>query len=170
MTKRPSWDEYFLNIAKEVSKRGTCIRRNFGAAIVKGNRIESTGYCGAPRGTPNCSDLKKCLRENLKIPSGQRYELCRSVHAEMNAVINAARDGRSISGGTLYIYGENAKDGSIAEADPCRLCKRVIINAGLRYVIARKKEGIVRYSVKKWIDEENKDPFKDLDEKKKKES
>ncbi len=162
MKKRPSWDEYFLNIAKEISKRGTCIRRNFGAVIVKGNRIESTGYCGAPRGTPNCSDLEKCVREELKIPSGQRYELCRSVHAEMNAVINAARDGRSIVGGTLYLYGEDAKDGSIVDAELCRLCKRVVINVGLQKVIVRKKEGIIHYSVKEWVDEEKKDPFKDL--------
>ena len=162
MKKRPSWDEHWLEMAKTVSKRGTCIRRNFGAVIVKDNIHKSDGYCGAPRGTPNCSDLEKCLREELKIPSGQRYEMCRSVHAEMNAVINAAREGVSIAGGILYLYGEDAKDGSIVDAELCRLCKRVIINVGIQKVVARKKEGIAYYDVKKWVDEENKDPFKDL--------
>jgi len=162
MKKRPSWDEYWLKVAKVISERGTCLRRNFGAVIVKDNIHKSDGYCGAPRGTPNCCDLEKCVREELKIPSGQRYELCRSVHAEMNAIINAARVGANIIDGTLYLYGENAKDGSIINAEPCRLCKRVIINAGLKDVIVRKKDGIARYDVKKWVDEEKKDPFKDL--------
>jgi len=101
--KRLSKEQYYLNIAREVSKRGTCLRRNFGAVIVKEDQIISTGYSGAPRETPNCIDVGMCFREKMKIPSGTRYELCRGVHAEQNAIIHASRF--DMIGGTLYLVG-----------------------------------------------------------------
>ncbi|MBN1896433.1 MAG: cytidine/deoxycytidylate deaminase family protein [Candidatus Aenigmarchaeota archaeon] len=154
MSKRPEKTDYYLNIAREVSKRSTCLRRRFGAVILKNDQIISTGYVGAPRGTPNCLDLGKCLRQEMKIPAGERYELCRSVHAEMNAIINAARSGVSLLGGTLYLYGENVEDDSIAEAKPCRMCKRMIINSGLKDVIVKAPQGEKTYSVDEWIKED----------------
>jgi dCMP deaminase len=147
---RPSKDEYYLAIAREIGTRGTCLRRAFGAVIVKNDQIVSTGYVGAPRGSPNCTDIKSCKREELGIPAGERYELCRSVHAEMNAIINAARAGVSVLGGTMYLYGIN-RDGSIADAKPCKLCRRVIINAGLEKVVIKKKNGIEVILVSDWV-------------------
>ena len=155
MSKRPDKTDYYLNIAKEVSQRSTCLRRRFGAVILKNDQIISTGYVGAPRGVPNCLDLGKCLRKEMNIPPGERYELCRSVHAETNAIINAARSGVSLLGGTLYLYGENVKDDSVAEARPCRMCKRMIINAGLVNVVVKKPEGEKVYKVEEWIKEDN---------------
>jgi len=151
MSNRPGKIDYYLNIAGEVSKRSTCLRRRFGAVILKDDQIISTGYVGAPRGAPNCLDIGKCAREELKIPPGERYELCRSVHAEANAIINAARSGVSVLGGTLYLYGENVKDSSIAEAKPCKMCKRMIINAGIKEVVVKTPEGKKLYSVEEWI-------------------
>jgi dCMP deaminase len=152
--KRPSKTEYYLNIAMEVSKRATCIRRRWGAIIVKNDQIISSGYVGAPRGTPNCLDLDYCPREKAGIPAGERYELCRSVHAEMNAIINAARAGVSLLGGTMYLYGENVKDNSIADAKPCKLCRRVIINAGIKKVVAKTKDGYKEFNVDDWAKED----------------
>lgn len=153
--ERISKDNYYLNIALEVSQRGTCIRRNYGAVIVNHDEIISTGYTGAPRGTRNCVDVGYCVRYNMGVPSGERYELCRSVHAEMNAVIHASR--RDALGGTLYLMGvdmENRRPLQ-AGAEPCRLCKRVIINAGLEKVITRNAEGLVMtYDVRDWITHE----------------
>lgn len=127
---------YYLNIAESTLERGTCLRRNFGAIIVKNDEIISTGYVGAPRGRKNCCDLKYCMREKLNIPRGERYELCRSVHAEQNAIISASR--RDMIGSTLYLVGKNHSDGEyIANARPCALCKRMIINAGIKEVIIR---------------------------------
>ena len=127
---------YYLDIAESVTKRGTCIRRNFGAIIVKNDEIISTGYVGAPRGRKNCCDLNSCIRENLNVPRGERYELCRSIHAEQNAIISASR--KDMLDGTLYLVGINFKDGTYVEnASPCALCKRMIINAGLKQVIVR---------------------------------
>lgn len=152
--KRPSKIDYYLNIAREVAQRGTCLRRRFGAVIVKDDQIISTGYVGAPRGTKNCSDIGRCPREEANIPSGERYELCRSVHAEQNAIINAARAGVSVLGGTLYIYGENIKDGQIAEGRPCKLCRRYIINAGLEKVVIKMKDGYNEFPVKDFISDD----------------
>jgi dCMP deaminase len=152
--QRPSKIEYYLNIAMEVSKRSTCLRRRFGAVIVKDDQIISTGYVGSPRGTPNCIDIGECPREKAKIPAGERYELCRSVHAEMNAIINAARAGVSVLGGTMYIYGENVKNNSIVDVKPCKMCRRVIINAGLKNVIVKTKDGYKEYSVEDWVKED----------------
>ena len=149
--KRPTKTEYYLNIAKEVSRRSTCLRRRFGAVILKDDQIISTGYAGAPRGAPNCIDIGKCLREELKIPPGERYELCRSVHAEANAIINAARAGVSVLGGTMYLYGENVKDGGIAEANPCKMCKRMLINAGIKEVVIKTQKGKKIFDVHEWV-------------------
>lgn len=151
MTKRPEKTEYYLNIAREVCQRSTCLRRRFGAVILKNDQIISTGYVGAPRGAPNCIDIGKCPREEAKIPAGERYELCRSVHAEANAIINAARAGVSVIGGTLYLYGENVKDDKIAEAKPCKMCKRMIINAGIEQVVVKTPDGKKTYSIEEWV-------------------
>ena len=136
--KRPTKIEYYLELAEITAKRGTCLRRKFGAIIVKNDELIASGYVGAPRGRINCCDRGVCLREELNIPSGQRYELCRSVHAEMNAIISAAR--KDMIGGVMYLVGvEN--DGSYTEADCCSMCKRAIINAGIKYVIFRIRDG-----------------------------
>lgn len=127
---------YYLDLAEATLKRGTCLRRNFGAIIVKNDEIISTGYVGAPRGRKNCCDLKYCTREKLNVPRGERYELCRSVHAEQNAIISARRSDMIDS--TLYLVGKNYGDGKYVEnARPCALCKRMIINAGIKEVIVR---------------------------------
>lgn len=156
--KRPDWDEYFLNIAKAVSRRGTCLRRRFGAVIVKGNVMLSNGYVGAPRSTPNCIDIGYCLRDKLKIPSGLIYELCRSIHAEENSIINAARNGISVVGGTLYLYGEDIASGKIYPVPPCWRCKKAIINAGIVTVIVREEKGKTIYQVSDWIKDLDKNP------------
>ncbi|MGN1080974.1 MAG: deoxycytidylate deaminase [Acutalibacteraceae bacterium] len=142
---------YYLDIAETVAKRGTCLRRNFGAIIVKNDQIISTGYTGAPRGRKNCIDIGYCMRESLKIPRGERYELCRSVHAEMNAIINASRD--QMIGGTLYLVGVEAENGEIVSgASSCALCKRMIINAGIDKVIIREsKDRCTEVVVRDWI-------------------
>ena len=127
---------YYLDIAETVSKRGTCLRRNFGAIIVKNDEIISTGYTGAPRGRENCSDLGFCRREQLNIPRGTRYELCRSVHAEANCIISASR--RDMIDSTLYLVGIDVKTGNLVEnANSCSMCKRLIINAGIKEVVIR---------------------------------
>ena len=124
--ERPNWDNYFLNIAREVGTRSTCLRRKYGAVIVKDNVIVSTGYNGSPRGQKNCCDVGVCKREELHIPKGERYELCEAVHAEQNALINA--DPNKLKGSIIYIYGVNF-DGSLASGAPCKLCRRMLINA-----------------------------------------
>lgn len=127
---------YYLDIAETVLERGTCLRRNFGAIIVKNDQIISTGYVGAPRGRENCSDLGYCTREKLKIPRGQRYELCRSVHAEQNAIIAASRN--DMIGATLYLVGRDVNTGELVpNASACSMCKRMIINAGIDTVVIR---------------------------------
>ncbi len=127
---------YYLDIAESVIGRSTCLRRQWGAVIVKNDEIISTGYNGAPRGRKNCSDLGFCLREKLNIPRGERYELCRSVHAEQNAIISASR--RDMLGATLFMVGKDAKDGSYVEkSNSCAMCKRAIINAGIKDIYIR---------------------------------
>ena len=127
-------------IADAVLARSTCMRRMYGAIIVRNDEIISTGYNGAPRGRKNCSELGYCTREDLGIPSGERYELCRSVHAEANAIISAAR--RDMLGGTLYLVGRDAKTGALLrDTMPCSMCKRLIINAGITQVVVRTGEG-----------------------------
>ena len=143
---------YYLDIAETVVERGTCLRRNFGAIIVKNDEIISTGYVGAPRGRKNCCDLGYCTREKLNIPRGERYELCRSVHAEQNAIISASR--RDMIDSTLYLVGINYKFYTYVEnANPCALCKRMISNSGIKEVIIRdtkKKYRIIK--VQEYID------------------
>lgn len=160
MDKRTSKDDYYLSIAEAVLERSTCLRRKYGAIIVKADEILSTGYNGAPRGRHNCSDLGSCPRETLNIPSGERYELCRSVHAEQNAIISCAR--RDMLGSTLYLAGKDARTGELLEnAESCSLCKRFIINAGIDSVVSRcGKDGIKSVSVVQWIEEDDSLPEK----------
>lgn len=143
---------YYLDIAEVTLERGTCLRRNFGAIIVKNDEIISTGYVGAPRGRKNCCDLKYCMREKLNVPRGERYELCRSVHAEQNAIISAERN--KMIDSTLYLVGKNYTDGTYVEnAMPCALCKRMIINSGIKEVIIRNnKEKYTIINVKEFIE------------------
>ncbi len=134
--QRTDKTNYYLDIAETVLERGTCLRRNFGAIIVNHDEIISSGYVGAPRGRKNCIDMGVCIREKLGIPRGERYELCRSVHAEANAIISAPRN--EMLGATLYLVGREVKTGDyVANAVPCSMCKRMIINAGILRVIAR---------------------------------
>lgn len=142
---------YYLDIAETVLERGTCLRRNFGAIIVNNDQIVSTGYVGAPRGRKNCIDLGVCVREQNNIPRGERYELCRSVHAEANAIIHASRD--SMIGATLYLVGKDAKTGEYVEnASACAMCKRMIINAGIKKVIIRNtKDKFTALYVDEWV-------------------
>ena len=135
MNERRDKTNYYLDIAEAVSLRGTCLRRNYGAIIVKNDQIIATGYAGAPRGRKNCSDLGFCMREKLNIPRGERYELCRSVHAEQNAIISASRE--ETIGATIYLVGREANGEYIKNASPCSLCRRFIINAGIEKVIVR---------------------------------
>jgi dCMP deaminase len=133
---RLSEDQYYLNIAREVAGRATCLRRKFGAVIVKNKQIISTGYCGAPRGTANCCDVGVCLREELGARKGEHYEWCRSVHGEANAIIHASR--LDMIGATLYLVGLDAQSGEgVEDAEPCRMCKRMIINAGIEEVVVQ---------------------------------
>lgn len=134
---RISKENYYLDIAQTVLERATCLRRVYGAIIVKNDEIISTGYNGAPRGRANCSDLGYCSREAMNIPRGQRYELCRSVHAEANAIISASR--RDMVGGTIYLVGRNAATGELlSDATSCSMCRRLVINSGLERVVIRK--------------------------------
>ncbi|MDR0935312.1 MAG: cytidine deaminase [Oscillospiraceae bacterium] len=130
---------YYLNIADSIAVRSTCLRRTYGAIIVSNDEIIATGYNGAPRERKNCSDLGRCLRDELNIPQGERYELCRSVHAETNAIISASRN--AMMGATLYLVGRLASSGELLDAAPCSMCRRVIINAGIERVVCRQADG-----------------------------
>lgn len=152
--KRTDKINYYLDIADAVSKRGTCLRRNYGAIIVKNDEIISTGYVGAPRGRKNCSDLGRCIRSELNIPRGQRYELCRSVHAEANAIISAKRE--QMIGATLYLSGWDMTTGDyVSDACCCSMCKRMVINAGIEKVIVRSDDTrYAVYTVQDWIEQD----------------
>ena len=127
---------YYLDLAEIVGQRGTCLRRHYGAVIVKNDEVISTGYVGAPRGRKNCSDLGICIRQKMNVPRGERYELCRSVHAEANAIISASR-GKMI-GSTLYLVGKEVDTGEyVKNSNSCSMCKRMIINAGIERVVVR---------------------------------
>jgi dCMP deaminase len=146
---RVSKDDYYLGIAKEVARRSTCFRRSIGAIIVRDDQIISTGYVGAPRKTKSSHEHGFCLRDRLGIPHGERYELCRSVHAEQNAVINAARAGVNLLGGDMYIYGTIYGEDKPINAFPCFICKKIIINAGLDRIVCstvRGKKKVFRVS------------------------
>lgn len=153
MTKRVDKHNYYLDMAQTVLERATCLRRKYGAVIVKNDEVIATGYNGAPRGRENCTDLDFCAREKLNIKQGQNYELCRSVHAEQNAIISAAR--RDTKGATMYMVGIDAKTGEVLDhIDSCIMCKRVVINAGIERVIVKdrsSKEGYKIYDVNDWI-------------------
>ena len=135
--RRIDKENYYLDIAETVLERSTCLRRCYGAILVKSDEIISTGYNGAPRGRANCVDMGYCSREVMRVPRGQRYELCRSVHAEANAIISAAR--RDMVGGTLYLVGRDAQTGELlTDATSCSMCRRLVINAGLKEVVIRR--------------------------------
>ncbi|MCI9553279.1 MAG: cytidine deaminase [Acutalibacter sp.] len=146
---------YYLDLAETVSKRCTCLRRRYGAVIVKNDEVISTGYVGAPRGRANCTDLGFCQRDKLSIPRGQRYELCRSLHAEANAIISASR--RDMIDATLYLVGTEVATGQyIKNAVCCAMCKRMVINGGIAQVIVRddpKHYRIIR--VRDWVENDD---------------
>ncbi len=143
--------EYYLGIAKEVARRSTCFRRSIGAIIIRDDQIISTGYVGAPRKTKSSHEHGECLRDKLNIPHGQRYELCRSVHAEQNAIINAARAGVSLLGGDMYIYGSIYGKNEMIDSFPCFICKKMLINAGLDRVISSTADGKMKiFKVSAW--------------------
>ena len=154
--KRIDKENYYLDIAGTVMERSTCLRRCYGAIIVQHDEIISTGYNGAPRGRNNCMDLGYCTRMAMNIPSGERYELCRSVHAEANAIISAAR--RDMVGGTLYLAGKNAATGELLhDTSSCSMCRRLIINAGIARVVIR--DTAEQYRVvdvaKDWVEQDD---------------
>jgi dCMP deaminase len=152
--KRLSKDQYYLDLARSVCRRGTCTKVEIGSVIIRDDQVVSTGYCGAPRGTKSSIEHGFCLRKKLGIPSGHRYEICRSVHAEQNAIINAARSGTSVLGGDMYIYGRiKGKDKeTVLDAFPCFICKKMIINAGINRVICSlKSSNFIIFEVSKWV-------------------
>lgn len=145
---------YYLDLAEMVSQRGTCLRRRYGAVIVKNDEVISTGYVGAPRGRKNCSDLGECVRQKMRIPRGERYELCRSVHAEANAIISASRD--KMIGSSMYLTGIEVDTGEyVSHSSSCSMCKRLVINAGIETVYIRdSKEEYRKVSVSDWIEQD----------------
>lgn len=145
---------YYLDLAETVAQRSTCLRRRYGAVIVKNDEVISTGYVGAPRGRANCSDLGYCLRTQLNVPRGERYELCRSVHAEANAIISGSR--RDMLGSTLYLAGQEVPTGEyIQNATCCSMCKRMVINAGIETVVVRDDKDHYRViPVSTWVEED----------------
>ncbi|NQU77735.1 AAA family ATPase [Candidatus Falkowbacteria bacterium] len=156
MEKRPTnKEEYYLNIAREVARKSKCYRAMSGSVIVRDDQIVSAGYIGAPRKTKDCFERGNCLRNKLNVPRGQRYELCRSVHAEQNAIINAARAGVNVLGGDMYLYGERVeKDGTqeVMDMTPCSFCKRMVINAGLNRIVCSRQDGDINvFHVLDWI-------------------
>lgn len=148
--ERPSKIHYYLNIAKEVASRSTCLRKKYGCVIVKNDIIISTGYNGSPRGTKNCIDLNYCRREQMNIPQGQCYELCRAVHAEMNAIINAERE--KMINSTLYLYGCDSSGNILKNIDSCQMCKKLIINAGIEKVVFALPNKYKISNVQHWVD------------------
>ena len=146
---------YYLDIAEEVSHRCTCLRRHYGAVIVRADEIISTGYVGAPRQRKNCSDIGTCVREEKKIARGERYELCRSVHAEANAIISASR--KDMLGGVMYLVGRDIGRGCYVEnANSCAMCKRLIINAGIARVYIRDDKDAFRVvDVDEWVENDD---------------
>jgi dCMP deaminase len=155
MPKRISKQQYYMNIAREVSKQCSCFRARHGAVIVKDDQIIATGYIGAPRKTKDCLERNNCLRRELGIPSGQRYELCRSVHAEQNAIINAARAGVSILGARLFLYSvklDEEGEETIIDALPCFICKKLIVNSGMEEVVSMRADSSMKtYQVADWV-------------------
>ena len=155
MADRVSKENYYLDIAQTVAERCTCMRKRFGSIIVKNDVILSTGYNGAPRGRQNCIDISYCIRDKLNIPRGERYEMCRSLHSEANAIINASRD--QMLGATLYRACTDPKTGLLVEGtNSCMMCKRMIINAGIAQVVIRDTPTEYRViDVQEWIDDDD---------------
>ena len=153
--ERVSKRNYYLDIAQTVLERATCLRRVYGAIIVKNDEIISTGYNGAPRGRKNCVDMGFCTREAMQVPRGQRYELCRSVHAEANAIISASR--RDMVGSTLYLVGRDGRTGQLlGDATSCAMCRRQVINAGISKVVIRKTDTEFEVvDVQDWVQQED---------------
>lgn len=155
MLQRRDKNNYYLDIAETVLERGTCLRRNYGSIIVKNDEIISTGYTGAPRGRKNCCDLGVCKREELKVPRGEQYELCRSVHSEANAIISASR--KDMINSTLYLVGiEGKTEEYVKNANSCTMCKKLIINAGIDKVVIRDTKNDYRIiDTNQWIEEDD---------------
>ena len=155
MTERVSKVNYYLDIAQTVAERATCLRKKYGAIIVKNDTIVSTGYNGAPRGRKNCTDLGVCMRDKLNIPRGERYEMCRSVHAEANAIIAASRE--QMLGATLYMACVDGKTGElVCDTCSCMMCKRLVINAGIEKVVVRTGSDTFNcIDVQDWIDDDD---------------
>ena len=155
LLERVSKNNYYLDIAETVAERSTCLRKKYGAIIVKNDSIVSTGYNGAPRGRKNCTDLGVCMRDKLGIPRGERYELCRAVHSEANAIIAASRE--QMLGATLYMVGVDAKSGELLrDTNSCMMCKRMVINAGIATVIIRTGEDSYKtINVEDWISDDD---------------
>ncbi|HOA40524.1 MAG TPA: deaminase [Halanaerobiales bacterium] len=153
--KRVDKRNYYLNIAEAVLERSTCLRRKYGAVIVNNDEIISTGYNGSPRGAVNCNEKGTCIREELKVPRGTKYELCAGVHAEQNALLSASR--RETIGASLYLVGKDSSDGTyISNAEPCSLCKKLIINSGIESIYIRdngEEYRVIR--VQEWLDNED---------------
>lgn len=168
MNYRPNKEKYYLNIAREISIRSTCMVLQVGAILVKDDQIIATGYNGAPRKTMDCQERGECLRRKLNIPSGHRYELCRSMHGEMNAIINAARAGVSLLESDMYIYAKRVwqKEEQETNAYPCFICKKMIINSGIKRVIGCSTKGDLRiFNVTDWVgDWQERDMLDDMDE------
>ena len=153
--KRPSTDEYFLGLARAVGLRATCLRSRFGAVVVRDRVVLSSGYNGAARKVKDCLEFGVCLKDVAGAPHGGGYDYCLSAHAEANAIVNAARSGANILGGTMYIHGEDLK-GNVVEATPCTFCRRLMINAGIEKVVYRKSDGSIgEYEIKEWIRDES---------------
>lgn len=145
---------YYLDLAETVAQRGTCLRRRYGAIIVKNDEVISTGYAGAPRGRKNCCDMGYCIRQELGVPRGERYELCRSVHAEANAIISASRD--KMLDATLYLTGIENDGSYVANSCSCSMCKKMVINAGIKEVVIRDTKNDFRIiQVQEWIDNDD---------------
>ena len=162
--ERPSKDEYYLGIAESVCQRSPCIRRQFGAIVVKDDSVISTGYNGPARGVVNCNQVG-CLKDELDLPPYKRYDSCPAVHAEENALINAARQGTSVLGGTLYLYGQQYDTGEVFEGRPCDRCKRAIINAGIEKVITKRPDGtVIKKEAKEWVTRDTESYLKSLEE------
>ena len=152
--KRRDKINYYLDLAEIVAQRGTCLRRQYGAVIVKNDEVISTGYVGAPRGRKNCSDLGICIRQKMQVPRGERYELCRSVHAEANAIISASRG--EMLGSTMYLVGKEMDTGEyVKNSNSCSMCKRKMINAGIEKVYIRdSKEEYREIRIQDWVEDD----------------
>ena len=168
MPNRISKDEYYMNIAREAAARSTCFRARHGAVIVKDDQIISTGYVGAPRKTKDCFERGNCLRREMGIPSGQRYELCRSVHSEQNAIINASRSGISLLGAKMYLYSVKLDGDTEVSIDayPCFICKKMIVNSGIAELVSRQKDGSLKvFKIEDWAkDWQEKDLIDDMEQ------